>query len=447
MRIKHKRQFEWKQFSLKQLKILTWWCDTSPVKEYDGIIADGAIRSGKTVSMSFSFVNWAMERFKDTDFALCGKTIGSLRRNVINTLKSQVESIGFTVEDNRSENIITIYNNKVVNYFYLFGGKDESSQDLIQGMTLGGVLLDEVALMPESFVDQAVGRCSLEGAKLWYNCNPKGPTHFFKTEYIDRCDKKNLVYLHFTMDDNLTLSEKVKERYKRNFVGVFYDRNILGLWVTAEGKIYNSFTDDNIIDVNEWYKRDAAGRYKNEMRNRIIICTAGVDFGGSSSSTAFVLSGYTKNFQETIILKEKRIKKEINPAQLESMFVDFCKECLSEYPMYNIAYCDSAEQVLIRGLRSACIKAKLPIVVKNAKKGEIIDRIRFGLAMFAQHRFFIVSNCIETINAYRDAVWDEKHEDTRLDDGTTNIDSLDAAEYSQEPFIKTMIDLSIGGKK
>lgn len=442
MRTKHKRHFKWAPFSKKQLQILTWWCDDSPVKDYDGIIADGAIRSGKTISMSFSFVNWAMTRFSDTDFALCGKTIGSLRRNVINTLKSQIESVGFSVDDNRSENVLTIYNSKVTNYFYLFGGKDESSQDLIQGITLGGVLLDEVALMPKSFVDQAVGRCSVEGAKIWYNCNPKGPTHYFKTDVIDEREKQRLLYLHFTMDDNLTLSEETKERYRRQFAGVFYDRNILGLWVTAEGKIYISFTKDNVIDVKEWYKRDAAGRYTNEMRNKIVVCTAGVDFGGSLSSTTFTASGFTKAFQETIVLKERRIKEEINPVQLENYFVDFIKEVLAEYPMLKVVYCDSAEKVLIRGLKMAAIRNKLPIEIVDAKKGEIIDRIRFGLAMFAQHRFFIVSNCTETISAYRDAVWDEKHEDTRLDDGTTNIDSLDSAEYSQEPYMKTMIDLT-----
>ena len=138
----------------------------------------------------------------------------------------------------------------------MFGGKDERSQDLIQGMTLAGVFFDEVALMPQSFVTQAEARCSVEGAKYWYNCNPKNPTHWFKKEYIDLQKEKKLLYLHFTMDDNLTLSEKVKERYKRMFSGVFYQRNILGLWVTAEGKIYTTFTDKNIIKQEDWYHKD-----------------------------------------------------------------------------------------------------------------------------------------------------------------------------------------------
>lgn len=434
--------FKWQPFSDKQLKVMTWWCKSSPVNTADGIIADGAVRSGKTVSMAASFVNWAMECFDACDFALCGKTVGSLRRNVINTLKQQVVSLGFEFEEKRTENLIIISNNRHTNYFYTFGGKDESSQDLIQGMTLAGVLFDEVALMPKSFVSQAEARCSVEGAKFWYNCNPRTPTHYFKTEYVDKLSEKNLLYLHFTMDDNLTLSEQVKERYKRQFSGVFYDRNILGLWVTAEGKIYISFGKDNIIDVDAWYKTDDNGKYIHPLRKRIMLCTAGVDFGGNKSSTAFNCSVYTSKFRETIVVKEKRIKEEINPQQLNKMFVEWIKECLAEYPMLHEVYCDSAEQVLIRGLKTAVADAKLPVVIKNAKKGPIIDRIRFGLTMFAQHCFFIVSNCTETIDAYTDAVWDDKKADVRLDDGTTNIDTLDATEYSQEKYMKTMIDLT-----
>ncbi len=428
--------FKWKPFSTKQLKILTWWCDTSPVKDYDGIIADGAVRSGKTVAMSISFVKWAMHNFSEHSFALCGKTIGSLRRNVINVLKQQLCSLDYDVEEKRTENLIIVSKGAKVNYFYTFGGKDESSQDLIQGMTLAGVLFDEVALMPQSFVSQAEARCSVEGSKLWYNCNPKGPTHYFKKQYIDdgNLEKKRLLYLHFTMDDNLTLSEKVKQRYKNMFSGVFYDRNILGLWVTAEGKIYISFTDDNIIDSKEWYNN-------HPLKNNIFICTIGVDFGGNKSSTAFTLTGYTKGFKECITLKERRIKQEITPTQLEKMFCDFVKECRAEYPVHA-AYCDSAEQVLIRGLKKAVINEKIPIEIKNARKGEIIDRIRFGVTMFAQRRFFILSDCTETIQAYTDAVWQEDKEDVRLDDGTTNIDNLDSSEYSQEPYMKTMIDLT-----
>ena len=429
--------FEFSPFSLKQKKVLTWWCDNSPYKDYDGIICDGAVRSGKTCSMSVSFVNWAMESYNECDFALCGKTVGSLRRNVVNALKRQLTSLNIEYEEKRTENLIIVSKDGITNYFYLFGGKDESSQDLIQGMTLAGVLLDEVALMPQSFVAQAEARCSVEGAKLWYNCNPKGPSHWFKQEYIDIAKDKYLLYLHFTMDDNLTLSERVKERYRRMFTGVFYQRNILGLWVTAEGAIYSAFTKDNIINVNDWYSPD------NEKRNNVFYATIGVDFGGYKSSHAFNCTAFTNNFTELITVKEKRIIETeigLTPAELEAAFIDFVKECMAEYPVRAI-YCDSAEPVLIRGFKNALRIAKIPIAIKNAQKNEILDRIRFYTSMMCQQRYFVLSSCTETIAAFQDAVWDDKHADTRLDDGSTNIDTLDAQEYSSEPFMRTMLDL------
>lgn len=436
------KSFIWQEFSKKQKKIMTWWCDSSPVKDYDGIIADGAVRSGKTISMAPSFLNWAMEKFDGEDFALCGKTIGSLRRNVINTWKKQALSLGYKVEERRTDNLIIITKGYITNNFYMFGGKDEASQDLIQGMTLAGVFFDEVALMPQSFVTQAEARCSVEGAKYWYNCNPKNPNHYFKKEYIDLRKEKNLLYLHFTMDDNLTLSDKVKERYKRMFSGVFYQRNILGLWVTAEGKIYTAFTKDNIIKKEDWYHKDINGNYDHPLRKNIVAATMGVDFGGNKSSHAFNLTGYTKGYKQLITIKEKRIKDELTPKQLDKEFIEFVKECKIEYPMLSTAYCDSAEQVLIRGFRVAIVDARIMLDVRNAVKGEIIDRIRFYCTMMDNLRYLILSDCNETIEAYENAVWDETEEDdVRLDDGTSNIDNLDAQEYSSEKFQKIMMEV------
>lgn len=241
--MKGKPIFKFKPFSKKQRMVLNWWTPESPVNDADGIIADGAIRAGKTLCMSLSFVLWAMTSFQYESFAMCGKTVGSFRRNVLFWLKLMLTGRGYKCEDKRSENLVIISKGDVENYFYIFGGKDERSQDLIQGITLAGVFLDEVALMPESFVNQATGRCSIEGSKFWFNCNPEFPSHWFKTSWIDEATAKNLLYLHFTMDDNLSLSEKVKERYRRMYTGVWYERFILGLWVLAEGLIYPMYKD------------------------------------------------------------------------------------------------------------------------------------------------------------------------------------------------------------
>ena len=242
-----KTDFEFKPFSEKQLKVLTWWRGASPYAEYDGIIADGAIRSGKTVSMSLSFVLWAMENFDGTDFAICGKTIGSLRRNVISPLKKMLPSVRLKCTDKRIDNMLIIKGGGRVNCFYLFGGKDEGSQDLIQGVTLAGVLFDEAALMTESFVNQATARCSVDRAKLWFNCNPQGPFHWFKRNWIDRADQRNLLYIHFLMTDNATLSEKTLARYRTMYTGVFARRFINGEWAVADGVIYPMFSENGNV--------------------------------------------------------------------------------------------------------------------------------------------------------------------------------------------------------
>lgn len=238
--------FKFKPFSKRQKQILTWWLPESGVSDREGIIADGAIRSGKTVSMALSYTMWAMTAFDGERFGLCGKTIGSLRRNVISPLVRMLYSRGYGVEEHRADNTITVTRGDISNEFCLFGGKDEGSQDLIQGVTLAGCLFDEVALMPQSFVNQATARCSVEGSKLWFNCNPDGPMHWFKKEWIDRAPELRMIYLHLTMDDNYSLADDIKERYRRMYAGVFYQRYIMGLWAMAEGLIYSMFTDENI---------------------------------------------------------------------------------------------------------------------------------------------------------------------------------------------------------
>ena len=233
---------KFKPFSRKQLKVLSWWKVEGIKDKYDAVIADGSVRSGKTVSMSISFVFWAMATFTDCNFALCGKTVRSCRRNVIKPLINMLKH-RYDIKDKRSENLLTISKDGKSNTFYIFGGKDESSQDLIQGVTLAGVLLDEVALMPRSFVEQALARCSIEGARFWFNCNPDNPNHWFYREWVLKAPEKHALRLKFLMDDNLSLSDKVKQRYYSLYQGTFYRRFILGEWVIAEGLVYQDYND------------------------------------------------------------------------------------------------------------------------------------------------------------------------------------------------------------
>lgn len=232
--------------SPKQLEILKF-----PYTKYDALICDGAVRAGKTSIMALSFVLWAMGNFDKQQFAICGKSVGSVTRNVLNPLLSiKYLSENFQMQYNRSDHCLVVRRGSVTNNFYLFGGKDESSQDLIQGITLAGVLLDEVALMPQSFVNQALARCSVTGRKLWFNCNPANPMHWFRQEWLLQLDQKNAMHLHFTLDDNPGLSEEIKSSYRSMYSGVFYKRFIEGLWVMADGVIYDMF------DANENVYRD-----------------------------------------------------------------------------------------------------------------------------------------------------------------------------------------------
>ncbi|MGN1131606.1 MAG: PBSX family phage terminase large subunit [Ruminococcus sp.] len=245
-------------FSEKQMKVLTWWCENSPYKDRDAIICDGAVRSGKTFCMSISFIAWSFSRFSNMSFAMCGKTIRSLKRNVIIPLMKSLTELGFSYQLKKSENILEVTYNGVMNRFYLFGGKDEMSASLIQGITLAGVFFDEVALMPRSFVEQSLARCSVEGSTFWFNCNPEYPGHWFYREWIKKKEIKNALYLHFEMEDNPSLSKKMIARYESLYSGAFYERFVKGRWVAVTGAVYpfmdkdESFPDVPNVEFEEY---------------------------------------------------------------------------------------------------------------------------------------------------------------------------------------------------
>lgn len=235
----------YQKLSKRQLLSMLWW-QQPKFKDRDAIICDGSIRSGKTLTMSVGFVIWAMCSFNNQKFAICGKTIESLRRNVILNLRDWVPP-ELNIVERRSENKLIISDGRGrENTYFLFGGRDESSYTLVQGITLAGALLDEVALMPRSFVEQVLARLSISGSKVWFNCNPEGPEHWFYKNWIegDKPKEMNALHLHFTMDDNPALAPEIRARYERQFAGVFYDRYILGKWVVAEGLVYTMFHKD-----------------------------------------------------------------------------------------------------------------------------------------------------------------------------------------------------------
>lgn len=245
-------------FSQKQRQVLTWWRPGSPHRDKQAIICDGAVRSGKTLCTGLSFFCWAMCSFHSRNFALCGRTIQSVRRNLLSELLPLLERMGFRCDQKVSRNVILVRLGGRWNQFYLFGGKDESSAALIQGITLAGALLDEAALMPRSFVEQTAARCSVTGSRLWFSCNPESPAHWFYQEWVCKADEKKALRLQFTMADNPGLSDEVRARYASTFQGAFYRRFVLGEWVAAEGLVYDFFDESFVREVpegpfEEWY--------------------------------------------------------------------------------------------------------------------------------------------------------------------------------------------------
>ncbi len=240
-----------RQFSAKQRRVLSWWCDGSPWRDWDGILCDGAVRSGKTLSVGISFFCWAMARFDGAQFGLCGTTLAAVERNVLAEVLPALRAMGFEIEERRSKNTLMVRFGGRENTFYLYGGRNEGSAASIQGITLAGALLDETALMPRSFVEQACARCSAAGSKVWFSCNPEGPGHWFYREWVCRAREKRVLYLRFTMEDNPGLSPQVRERYERMFQGSFYRRFVLGEWTATEGLVYDFFEEDMLAEPPE----------------------------------------------------------------------------------------------------------------------------------------------------------------------------------------------------
>lgn len=415
--------------SPKQKKILAY-----PYSKYDALICDGAVRSGKTSIMMWAFVRWAMENFSGQRFGVCGRTVDSCTKNIIVPFTAMsLAKERYIIRWRRGDKVMEVRRGAVTNYFEVFGGKDEASYTLIQGRTLAGVLLDEVVLMPRSFVEQALARCSVDGARLWFSCNPGSPHHWFYQEWIKRSRERNALYLHFEMTDNPGLSKRTLERYENMYAGIFYDRYVRGLWVAAEGIVYKDFANNT-----EKYLIDDSLKWAEEQETKFSVISIGVDFGGTKSATKFQATGITKDFR-VVALEEEYIKnEEIDPDALNRRFATFCQLITSKYG-YSQTRADSAETVLIRGLDHTAQKLRLGTQVKNALKMQITDRIRLVVLLMKQGRFKVSRSCPHLIDAMQTAIYDpDKFEDERLDDGTSDIDSLDAFEYSIEPYYKDL---------
>lgn len=372
-------------FSEKQREILRF-----PYRpQYQALICDGAVRSGKTSVMSLSFFLWAMSEFSGNAFAFCGKSVGAVERNLVTPLMGvQYLRQHFDLRYNRAAHVLIGRRGAKENRFYLFGGRDESSYMLIQGVTLAGVLLDEVALMPRSFVEQALARCSVPGAKLWFNCNPDGPEHWFRKEWLLKAEEHKALHLHFTMDDNPALDEETRQRYRTMYSGVFYERYILGRWVMSEGLIY-----DMMDPTANTYDDSSAPPSLHFAGIRTIAC----DYG--TTNPCVFLDVYDYDGTVYIDREYRWDSREEHRQKTDEEYADAMAAFMGQAQCAIIA--DPSAASFIAALRR---RGMYVIPADN----EVLDGIRRTSVLIGRRKLMIHKGCAGLLDEMGTYLWDEK---------------------------------------
>lgn len=406
------------QFTLKQQELMSLLKHN---KLHRLNLLEGSVRSGKTWISLLLWAVWISTRPVDYAYLMCAKTLQTLKRNCLMLLQ---ELVG---EDNFKFSISTKEGRLLGRKILFEGANDAKSENKIRGMTLGGAYCDELTLFQKDFFTMLLSRLSVTGAKLIATTNPDVPTHWLKKDYIDN-KKVDMLVLRFLIDDNTTLPADYIRDIKKEYTGVYYERFILGNWVAAEGVIYPQFADN-------------PARYIiNTPPDDLIFVSIGGDFGGNGSAHTLNATGFTVGFKNIVTLDEYYRKETISPYQLEDDFCNFIEGVCSRYKCTEV-YLDSAEQILIKGVKLAAQRRGLRVNIHNARKGDINKRIIFYNRLIAAGRYKIMENCKHTIEAFQTAIWKPNTtEEKRLDDGSINIDSLDAQEYSTEPYMTNIFD-------
>lgn len=399
---KSKRGFAFKPFSPKQRRLMYWWAEGSPYRDRDMVIADGAIRSGKTIAMICGFFLWSLGSFPEGEtFILAGKTIGALKKNVIKPALQILTAWGLPYHYVSSGDEARLEVGQ--NVYYLYDAHNERSQDRLQGLTAAGALADEVALFPQNFVEQMIARCSAAGARIWLNCNPENPSHFVKTELIDKAEEKRIYHLHFLMDDNLALSPKTKARYERMYTGVFYRRFILGEWCLAEGLIYAAF-DPALHVVKELPEK---GRW-----------FISIDYGTVNPFSAglWCYTGKKAVRVAEYYFDSKREHRQHTDAE----YYTALEELAGKHVIEAVVVDPSAASFI------ELIRRKGRFAVRKAKN-EVLDGIRLTARLLGEGKLQIGAGCKDTIREFGLYVWDDKApEDKPL---KTNDHAMDEIRY------------------
>lgn len=376
------KPFRFRPFSEKQRRLILAVAPGGELERYDVLLADGAIRSGKTIACVTAFLLFT-GRFQSENFILAGKTIHSLERNVVNPMQRILSAMEIPFSLHRSEQKLVVGSNAL----YFFGAYDEKSQDRLQGLTAAGALADEAALFPRSFVEQMIGRCSISGAKIFLNCNPSSACHYLKTEYIDRAEEKRILRMQFTLDDNPSLSPKIRERYERMYTGVFYRRFIRGEWVQAEGLVYDMFGKQN-----QAYPPEPPAEWA-------LSC----DYG-TQNATVFLLWGRVGNcwyaVEEYYYSGRDALRQKTDNEYRDDLLAMAAGRTISRMVVDPSA---ASFITLIRRTTS------IPVVkAKNA----VLDGIRSVSRALEEKRIFISPRCTQTLNEFSRYAWDERIDGT-----------------------------------
>jgi len=386
-------------------------------------VKTGATRSGKTY-MDYFLIPRRLVAVAGREGlnVILGNTRETVRRNVILPMVT-IYGPG-RISNIRTDNSCTMFGQQV----FILGADNEAHVNRLRGASIKYCYGDEITTWNQGVFEMLKSRLDKPYSVFDGTCNPDNPRHWFK-QFLD--SDADIFQQAYTIDDNPFLDQTFVDNLKREYAGtVLYDRYIRGLWVAAEGAIYRPFLDspDKFI-VDDLPQGEAVTRVN-----------IGVDFGGGTSAHAFCAVGFTSR-QRLVILDEYHEQRALDPVALAAAFVDFVRRCKARWIVSDV-WCDSAEQTLINGLRQAASTAGLGVNIGDARKRPINDRIRATLLLMGSGRFAIKRVCEQTIGALKDALWDGKYitEDVRLDDGTTNIDSLDAMEYGFEREIPILIE-------
>lgn len=387
-------------------------------------IKAGAVRSGKSFVDSDFVIPWNIRQRlgKPGLVVLLGNTRGTLQRNIIAPMQELYGARA--VSDIRADNTANIFGEVC----YCLGADNIRHIDRIRGASIKYCYGDEVGTFNQGVFDMLKSRLDKEYSRFDGTCNPDNPSHWLK-RFLD--SDADIYHQHYTLDDNPTLPPAFVSALKREYAGtVYYDRYVLGLWVAAQGAIYLPFAND-------------PQQHIIKQPPRIISAYTGIDFGGNGSAHAFVCMGFTPQYREMILLDEWYHKGELTPQQLEAAYIEFDRINSERYPVIE-TLADCAETTLIKGLQEAAHKANATPVYKCLKR-PINDRINTEIRLFASKRFKIMEHCTHAIGAFSAAVWDEKQvgKDVRLDNGSYELDVLDAAEYAFEAHIPELIESNI----